>query len=91
MGFGSVSRRTNPLEVSSFCCLCRVLRKAFSPTTVVVKQSQLGNAELPPPPAAPCAVLRSTGDFHFLSTSLHVPSSVFLLSATICLASDEMP
>lgn len=49
MGFGSVSRRTNPLEVSSFCCLCRVLRKAFSPTTVVVKQNQLGNAELPPP------------------------------------------
>lgn len=56
-GFGFVSRRTDPLEVCSLCCLCRLLPNALCPTTAVLKQSQLGHADTPPPPsAASCAV-----------------------------------
>ena len=62
IGFGFVSRRTDPLKMCSLCCLCRLLPSALPPTTAVLKRSQLGNAELPPS-AAPCAVLRSTSDF----------------------------
>lgn len=62
VGFGFESRRTDPSEVRSLCCLCGLLPTALSSTTAVLKQHQLGNAELPPS-AAPYAVLMSISDF----------------------------
>lgn len=92
-GFGFVSRRTDPLEVCSLCCLCWLLPNALCPTTAVLKQSQLGHADTPPPFSSFMCCLKEHIRFYtfFLQVFVFLPLCDKVFASTTCLRSNEMP